>query len=264
MFSKFASTLFFAIVLFVTNSLVYAAKMQVLTSDEPPTNFIENNILVGISVDVVNGIIAITDPGLEISVMPWARAYDMAVTQPNVALFTAGRTPQREKLFHWVGPLTTRAHALYKKQGNSLEITKEDDLRKVLQIGVMVGDWREKFFLSKGFTNIRSLPDHVSSLRMLMSGRVDLWVSSDLEAPMHVKQIGIEPSNIEIAYVIKHNPSYIMLSKGTDLKTVEAWQQAYASLQADGTIAKIAAKWSDKLNIDLIADPVDGLTQKYE
>src|ERR1035437_4785529 len=39
----------------------------------------------------------------QISLYPWARAYDMALKEPNVLIFLIARTPAREQQFKWAG-----------------------------------------------------------------------------------------------------------------------------------------------------------------
>ncbi|HOT59473.1 MAG TPA: hypothetical protein P5519_08315 [Spirochaetia bacterium] len=49
----------------------------------------------------------------EIKIVPWARAYEDCLQNCNVILFPMNRTPEREDLFLWVGPLMDVRYSLY-------------------------------------------------------------------------------------------------------------------------------------------------------
>ena len=55
--------------------------------------------------------------------VPWARGYRMATTQPDVGLFVTVRTPERETLFRWVGPIISTSTTLYARSGEALPVT---------------------------------------------------------------------------------------------------------------------------------------------
>ena len=56
--------------------------------------------------------------------------YAIAQQGPNVAIFTAARTPEREALgFSFVGPVTTRKHALFARANDARHYRSLADLR---------------------------------------------------------------------------------------------------------------------------------------
>jgi polar amino acid transport system substrate-binding protein len=61
----------------------------------------------------------------------WENAYNMARLHPDVVLFSAERTPERETLFHWVGPVGSNSAILYGKAGTDLTLADLADVHQV-------------------------------------------------------------------------------------------------------------------------------------
>jgi len=67
---------------------------------------------------------------------------------------------------------------------------------------------------------------HSQSLKKLLHSRVNLWISSDLEAPTICNRIGVNCQDLEIAYVFKQASSYIMLSKEMSPALLKSWKKS--------------------------------------
>ncbi len=98
---------------------------------------------------------------------------------------------------------------------------------------------------------VQNETNHKQNIKKLLAGRIDLWVSSDIEAPPIAKETGIDMQEIEIAYVFKAAPSYIMLSRDTPKEIIQKWQTAYSEIQKTNFFEKASIKWSRILGFDL-------------
>ncbi|WP_108648903.1 substrate-binding periplasmic protein [Dongshaea marina] len=229
------------------------AELQFVTNESPPTNFLKSGEPSGTTTDIVLALQQKMGIESEIEFMPWARAYKLAFNFPNVFIFTAGRTKARiDHGFHFIGPVITRKHTLWKKRGSPIKITDVSDIVKQdLVIGGIRGDWRSKYFAKEGARmNLTSY--YNQNLNLLMRGRVDLWIASDISAPSHVKNSGYKMEDIEVAMVFKQSPSYIMISKDTPTEVVKAWKQGYQELLLSShSFEKLSKKWSRQLGLDL-------------
>lgn len=67
-------------------------QVRILTSETMPFNYLEDEQIKGISIDVLQLLFEGQLPAL-VELMPWPRAYDTALLQKNVLLFTMGKTP---------------------------------------------------------------------------------------------------------------------------------------------------------------------------
>jgi len=111
-----------------------AGELELITEELPPFNYTDEGQLTGVTVSVVREILRRLDIEDTIAVMPWARGYQRLCSEPNVVLFTTARTPERETLFHWVGPLYFSRLAFYARQSDPISIDSLDDAKRVKAI----------------------------------------------------------------------------------------------------------------------------------
>ncbi|MGB5746824.1 MAG: transporter substrate-binding domain-containing protein, partial [Desulfobacterales bacterium] len=112
---KFAIGILLIVLLPVTNGL--AQELTIVSEENPPFNFIKDGILTGSSTEIVREIMRRLNLPAEIQVLTWARGYQLALSRPNVVLFSTARTQEREHLFHWVGPIYKVRFGFYAKRG---------------------------------------------------------------------------------------------------------------------------------------------------
>ncbi len=96
-------------------------ELQIFTEDSPPSTYLENGKLAGLSAEIVQEILNRLNLADTIKMVPWARGYNLALNEPGVLLFSTTRLPQREELFQWVGPLYTQTWGFYKHKGSPLQ-----------------------------------------------------------------------------------------------------------------------------------------------
>lgn len=238
---------------FILIAIPAKAELRFITTEEPPTNYIENGKLVGITTDIVVELQKRLNINAPIDVIPWARAYRIAKTQPNVLVFTAGKSPERVAHgFHFIGPISTRTHILVSRKDATFSIEQLNDIKNLkLNIGAMRGDWREKYFVDRGFV-VQNATNHYIVLKMLAAGRIPLAISSDLELPALITASNLDTDLFKPAYKFKTSDSYILLSKGTRKETVKKWHDAFKHLQLSDFFDKTAAKWGKKLGVNLV------------
>lgn len=116
-----AIVIFLFLLLSVTGGL--AQELMIISEENPPFNFIKDGIFTGSSTEVVREIMRRLNLPGEIQVLPWARAYQLALSQPNVVLFSTARTTEREHLFHWVGPIYKVRFGFYARKGSGLYLS---------------------------------------------------------------------------------------------------------------------------------------------
>lgn len=217
--------------------------MKIITEEYPPLSYIEDGKLTGSSVGVVREILRRMERPEEIEILPWARAYHLLKTEPNVVLFSTTLTKERENLFHWVGPLCIAKNGFYKKKGSRLQINSIEDAKKVPTIATYKEDAREQMLKSWGFENLDSSKSAVSNLKKLISGRVDLWLYDNLGMPGVAKKAGVDPGNIDLVLSIDEVSLYIAVSKQTSDEMVERWRDTFRNMKDDGTFYAISKKW---------------------
>ena len=220
-----------------------AQEITVISEENPPFNFIKDGVFTGSSTEVVREIMRRLGLPAEIQVLTWARAYQLALAQPNVVLFSTARTKEREDLFHWVGPIYKVRFGFYARRGFGPYLTGLADAKKVGAIATYKDDVREQLLKSQGFTNLDSSKSPASNLKKLLAGRVDLWLYSNLGVPSVARQLGIDPAEVELVLPFKDKYAYIAVSKGTPRVMVEKWQAALDDMKRDGSFGRISKQW---------------------
>jgi len=199
------------------------------TESYPPANYTKDDKLVGISIDslklmwVEQGI-----PEQEISMVPWARGYRNVLKTPNTALFTMSRTPAREHLFKWVGPLFKSVHVLVAKKSANF---KFENLGNVLsyRVATIQGDISEISLLQIGFPdfNMAKVKSLERAFAMIQSDRVDMMMVSVHGFQHLTKLLNVDPSKYEQVWQVNQVGNYIAFNIKTSDHVIQSYQQAF-------------------------------------
>ena len=226
-----------------------AQALTVLTEESPPFNYTREGQLTGSSTEVVREILRRLKQPVKIEVLPWARSYKLLQSQPNVALFSTTRTPEREDQFYWVGPLFTVHFGFYAKRDRGLQLNSMADAQQVGSIGTYKEDAKEQLLISLGFTNLDSSKSPASCLKKLMSGRVDLWLFDNMGMPVVARQQGVDPAELVLALPFRSYQSYVAFSRQTPEPVVRQWQATLDAMAQDGTFLAISRRWLPRESI---------------
>jgi polar amino acid transport system substrate-binding protein len=226
-----------------------AQALTVLTEESPPFNYTRDGQLTGSSTEVVREILRRLKQPDNIEVLPWARSYKLLQSQPNIALFSTTRTPEREAQFFWVGPLVTVHFGFYAKKDRGLQLNSLADAQAVGSIGTYNKDVREQLLSSLGFTNLDSSKSPASCLKKLMSGRVDLWLFDNMGMPVVARQQGVDPDELALVLPFRSYQSYVAISRQTPAPVVRQWQATLEAMAQDGTFLAISRRWLPRESI---------------
>jgi len=232
--------------------------LRIITEVYPPYNFVDkNNNVTGQSTEIVRAIMEETDTQANIEVMPLSQGLALAEKGPGVVIYSLNRTPQRENLFKWVGPIGDYEQAFYAKKGSATAAmvtfySQLEDAKKVDKIGVYKGDAGAQFLASQGFTNLDESQTDAEALQKLMDGRVQLWLGNKDGLAITAAQAGVNPDELVImSAVVIRADLYIAFSRDVPDSTVTAWQSALDVLKQERDIdnktvyEKIMAEYSD-------------------
>ncbi|PKN50947.1 MAG: hypothetical protein CVU55_14490 [Deltaproteobacteria bacterium HGW-Deltaproteobacteria-13] len=213
--------------------------IQMMTEEYPPVTFMKHGKVSGFVTDMVREISARQGIPDNIRLTRWDEAYKLALSNPNVVLFSAERTAKREKLFQWVGPVGKNSSILYARKGSGIRMNSLEDARKAAAIGTTANWFNEQDLKDRGFTNLVSSPLPADNVRKLMQGEVQLAVFTDITVADIVKNAGYTMDDLEPVAALSNTYFYIALSLGTPQEMVEKWQSSLDSIKADGTFEKI-------------------------
>jgi polar amino acid transport system substrate-binding protein len=234
------------------------AGLRIITEVYPPYNFVDkNNNVVGQSTEIVQAIMQKIGTQANIEVMPLSQGLALAEKGPGVVIYSLNRTPQREELFKWVGPIGYYEQAFYAKKGSTITVNELEAAKEVGKIGVYQGDAGAQFLASQGFTNLDYSQTDAEALKKLMDGTVQLWLGNKNGLAITAGQAGVNPDDlVEMPTIVIRANLYIAFSKDIPDSTIKAWQNALDSLKQEKDIdnktvyEKIMAKYSDPEYID--------------
>lgn len=212
---------------------------QLVTEEYPPVTFMRGGKPSGFVTDIVREIAARQGLPDTIRLTSWKNAYNMALLGPKVVLFSAERTPEREKLFQWVGPVGKNSAILYAKKGSGIRLGSLDDAKKLGAIATTTNWFTEQQLKRAGFENLLSAPDPRSNVKQLMNGEAQLSVFTDITIPEIVKEAGYTMQDLEPVFTVSQTYFYIALSRDTPAEVVQAWQSTLDGLKRDGTFERI-------------------------
>jgi polar amino acid transport system substrate-binding protein len=217
--------------------------LQIFTEDYPPLSYEENGVITGFGTDVVRQIIKRLDVPDNIRISSWENGYNLCMTNPNCVLYTMKRTPLREKLFNWVGPIGSNHTIFYAKKGSNIKISSMEDAKKVGKIATCSAWFSEQDLKDAGFKNLVSSPNPTENVRQLVEGEVDLSIFTDITIPAIAKQAGYSIEDLEPVYTVSTGDFYIAISLGTPESVIDEWQQVFYEIYDDGTLEKLYKEW---------------------
>lgn len=154
-----------------------AETLHFVTEEYAPFNYLKDGKITGIAVDQIDAITKAAGIDYTMEIMPWARAFAMAESQPKTCVFTTGYNRERADRFAWVNPLLKDEMVLLKrKDGSKGPATTSEALG--MKVGSQRGDFAVEALEALGFKDIDLATDIDISLRKLTSGRIDLMPTS--------------------------------------------------------------------------------------
>jgi polar amino acid transport system substrate-binding protein len=208
------------------------AKLRIMTEEYPPFNYTDaGGNLVGSSTAAVKGILGKLGENITIEVLPWAKAYETVLAEPDTALYSMARTPERENVFMWVGPIGSYENWLYVKKGSNIRVGSLDEAKAVKRIAAVKDEAGQQNLAQQRFINFVYTNSTADGLKKLAAGEVDLWLGTGANVELVARQAGIDPAQIEAVAFVHKVDLYIAFNKNTAYATVLAWQKALDSLK---------------------------------
>ena len=241
--ARLARTLALSLLLAGPSSAQPSAPLKIYGMESKPTSFMRDGHADGLVVELVAAIQQRLGRPERVEIIPWGRANALAKAEPNVMLASVVRTPEREAVLHFVGPVFTTRVSAYVVKGRLAELRRKDPgLRKV-----RAGGQRGSIFVSLPRRMGYNLTDEANTAdaaaKMLMLRRFDLWFEAEELMPASMEQAGYRPDAVELAFNLSVNAVYFAFSKGTSAATIVEWSDALRDMKRDGSLLKIRQKW---------------------
>jgi polar amino acid transport system substrate-binding protein len=141
------------------------------------------------------------------------------------------RSPEREALFQWVGPIGKMTLAIIAKKSTQLNVSSPTILHRY-KIGTIPDTASEKALLSLGFRTdeLDRFANVSSQFKKLKENRIDAIAFSVEGAFSLLKEMGCNALDYEVVYVLKESDLYFAFHKDTNQKTITAMNETLKTL----------------------------------
>lgn len=232
--------------LFTIAALAWSAWAQpitVVTEEYPPYNYLDaNKQIAGLSTDVVREVLRRAQIPYRMGLYPWARAYHMALEQPNVLIYSIGRNSQREDLFQWVDIIAPYNVFMYRLRSRpEVQVQKIEQLSRY-RIGAVRDDVRAQYLAKNGIPADLVVDDSANA-KKLASQRIDLFPIDEIAMVALYRREGLDPDTVEKAMALPDLSAglYMAFSLQTPTELAERCRNALRDMRRDGTLDKIKA-----------------------
>lgn len=204
------------------------SSLKFFTEEYYPLNFLENGIPAGISVDILGEVFRRLDGNLsdnQVSLGHWEDGYRKTLNQSGTAIFSTARSPERENLFQWAGPIFNESDVIFSKPGDSPVISGPQDLQG-LRIGAISDDIAALDLISLGYQDIYYASDARILIKALENGTLDGWAYAEQPGRDLIGKYAEDPAVIRPVYTLKSHNYYFAFNRDTPVQIVQAFQGA--------------------------------------
>ena len=218
-----------------------AHALTFLTEENPPFNYTEGGKVVGLSTEIVSELAKRSGVVPEIKSLPWEKAYVATQADKETCLYSTVRLDNRERLFHWIGPIATNRWVLIGKRDFAGSVKTVEDAKRY-RVGVVAKDAKVEFLMSKGVTDLREVSDDsMNPPRLVLNrddpNRIDLWATGAYGARRTAERAKVK--DLKLILGLREFPLYLACSRNTSAQTVQALRAAFDQAGKDGTLKRI-------------------------
>ena len=230
----------------LTAASLFAAPVHALdlvTEDNAPFNYADGQHVGGISTEILQEMGKRANVPMKFQVLPWARAYQSALSLPDTCVYSTVKLPEREALFKWVGPLTVNKWALFARNDFNKPLNSIEDAKRY-RIGGVTMDAKAMYLKSLGFTSIDIVGDDNLNLAKLIAGRIDLWISGLYKGKESAAQVGSK--TVKPVMIVREVDYYLACNPKTADGTIASLTHALGVLQKEGFVKSVADRYADR------------------
>jgi polar amino acid transport system substrate-binding protein len=222
--------------------------IQIYTEACPPFSYYTGKDttrkIEGASVDIVNEIQARTGHVNKLNMSLWLDAYAIVQYLPNSALFNMTRTPEREAMFQWVGPISTSRSYFYTLASSGLTVSTIEQAKALQSIATPKGWFTHDYLIQNNFQNIVATAlTSTEAFQQLLNGEVQALLMTDLDVKWLAEISETPLANLTQQLQASDLKDYIAFSLNTPASTVQQWQQYLVAMNSDGTFNTLWNKW---------------------
>jgi polar amino acid transport system substrate-binding protein len=199
----------------------------------------------GFSNDVVKALFKVTQDKPNIQVMPWARAYEVALHKPNILIYSIAHTKSRNNKFHWIGAFKEEHLYFWGLKKHYAKTDYKVSALKNFKIAVSRSSNSAQYLIAQNFSNIYQLANERQNMNMLFIDRVDLILATQITIESRAKSLGYDFNDLqrlnEVA-ALNTKLSIAFSLESSDV-SVKKYQAAFQQLVNNGQLESLKEKW---------------------
>jgi polar amino acid transport system substrate-binding protein len=219
-----------------------AQTLTLTTEDYFPFDIVDTKTgtFSGISTDKVLELMRRAGEKYTVAAYPWARSFQMARNNVDTCVFSTTRTPEREAMFKWIGPIAKMNLVIFARVDDKRNPKTLESLRPYV-LGTYRNDAIGEFFALHGFkTDLANRDD--DNPKKLMYGRFDFWATEELHGKAILEKQGLS-DKIAPLFRFKQDNLYLACNLGLSQFRKNRFDQILKKMEHDGTIAAIEKKY---------------------
>ncbi|WP_122434058.1 substrate-binding periplasmic protein [Pseudomonas viridiflava] len=243
------STLISVLLCLLLSAPARADHYQVVTEEWAPYNYSENGQLTGMTTEIVRAIMKVTGHEFTIVLAPSMRASHILKMRPRTIMYSMFRTPEREHLYKWVGPILEESIHPY-QLATATPVTSLEQLLHAPQITTRHAGLLPDMLQSLGFKNLdKSATESVQLYRMLLNGRTGIIIGDTAAGVAYQsRQLNIASGTLrQVPLELYRSSLYIAFSRDCEDELVASWANALETLRQSGELGRIQQRYEQPL-----------------
>jgi polar amino acid transport system substrate-binding protein len=218
------------------------AALTLTTEEYPPFNMTDaqTGAPAGIAVDKVVEMMRRANEPYTITSYPWARAYQMALKADDTCVFSTSRTPERETLFTWIGPLARSDWAIFARASDARKPKALEEVRP-FTIGSYLGAATGEYLKVHGYKVDLSI-NETQNIPKLVNNRIDYWATGEMLGKYMVGKAGLTGQIVPL-FRFELSELYVACNRGFAAARAEKLNRVLKEMDRDGTSATIERKY---------------------
>ncbi len=219
----------------------------VYTEELEPVHFSKEGKIVGIATEIVQAIFKEAGYRITLESYPWKRSYSYCLHNDNSFIFTINRTPEREQLFQWIGPILPKRTWLYRlKSRDDIEVTDIGDLKKYTTT-VILGYALTRSLEEAGLRPDKELivkTNKKEQIRVFLKGHADLITGNEFTLPRALEGTGFTIHDMVPVLLMNEKGYYLAANPQVPAEIVDRLRKANDKVQASGLVQKVIDRYT--------------------
>jgi polar amino acid transport system substrate-binding protein len=218
-----------------------AQTIHLKTENYPPFNMSgDSESIIGVSTEIVEVLFKRAGVDYTLELLPWQRAFSMALEEQNTAVFSTTRTTEREAKFKWVGPIAKNDWVFLAKASSEISISSLQEAKNY-RIGGYQGDAAALYLADQGLELDLAPRDDLNALK-IDRNRIDLWATGHLLGPYQAKQYNV--SGLVPVLTFRETVMAIAFNINTDDAIIDKLNNELVAMKAEaGLISGIESNY---------------------